>query len=533
LTEWRSQLEFLRKKLDARDIAHFKSGQENTCLDGTREALRHRVEAWINTQRRTNQEKMFWLHGKAGSGKSIVANTVAATVEKEGYLLSCFFCKRDDPYLSSPKKVIPALAFRFAEQHDSYRIALMKFFHEGTGGVGIAETTDITTQLERLFTKLLPSTTDLCRPHVVVIDALDECGSPKERRELVQAVLRLSSMTPWIKVFLTSRGEAEIHKAVLGASNQCVVSDINLEDQVNHDIELYISSQSDELELRLSGKEAAALVLRAEGLFIWCSTLFKYLGERVNPRRSLDDFLSGNRQQGSFTELYALYRQVLISAAKDPEDVALMRAILAIISLASVNRPLSAAAISSLLSGYKGWQPGTSSEMPVRDFVKRLHSVLYSEAEDGAVRAYHASFYDFLGEQILTTADWPRANNIHLQMLRRCLGIMQKELRFNICKLNTPTLNKDVTDLKERIQANISEELSYSSRFWFTHLLPSHSAEEDIHRAVCDLFGTQRLLFWLECLSLQGFLDPRILELERVGEIFKVRDQSACSSPLH
>jgi tRNA A37 threonylcarbamoyladenosine biosynthesis protein TsaE len=533
LTEWHSQLEFLRQKLDGRDIAHFKSGEGNTCLDGTREALRCRIGGWIDTQQRNDQEKVFWLHGKAGSGKSTVANTVAAMVQQQGYLLSCFFCKRDDSYLSNPKKILCALAYRFAEQHDSYRIALMKFFHEGTDGVGIAETTDITTQLERLFTKLLPSITDPCRPHVVVIDALDECGSPKERRELVQAVLRLSSMTPWIKVFLTSRGEAEIHKVVSEASNQCIVRDINREDQADQDIERYIVSQSDELELQLSKDETRLLVQRADGLFIWCRTLFTYLTDHADPRGALDDFRCGDLEKGAFSPLYALYHQVLESAAKSPQDMVSMRAVLATISVVSVNRPLSTTAIWSNLKDSEDGQLRVRSAEQVKSLVKRLHAVLYSEgAEDSAVRAYHASFYDFLDEQILTTADWPRANDIHLQMLRRSLDIMRKELRFNICKLGSPVLNKDVADLERRIQANISEGLSYSSMFWFIHLLPSHSAKEDIHRSVCELFSTERLLFWLECLSLQGFLDPRILQLERVGGIFKVRNQSACRSPL-
>jgi hypothetical protein len=99
---------------------------------------------------------------------------------------------------------------------------------------------------------------------------------------------------------------------------------------------------------------------------------------------------------------------------------------------------------------------------------------------------------------------------------------MRKELRFNICKLDTPILNKDVADLEGRIQANISEELSYSSRFWFRHLLPSHSAEEDVQLNVLDLLGTERVLFWLECLSLQGSVGLGILGLEKTSEVFEV-----------
>lgn len=499
-------------------------------MDGTRLDLRRRIEEWVETRHTTAQEKLFWLHGKAGSGKTTVANTAAATAQQKGYLLSCFFCKRDDSYRSNPRNLLPTLAFRFAQQHDSYRVALMKFFHEGTDGVGIVESADISTQLERLFTKLLPSIADPCLPHVVVFDALDECGSPKEQRELMQALLKLSITVPWIKVFLTSRAEAGINEVVLGAGKQCVVCDINRENQVDSDLELYIlaQSQSKDLNLQLSKDETRLLVQRADGLFIWCSTLFRYLDGKADPGGTLDAFLLGDTQQGPFAQLYALYRQVLESATKDPEDTALLRAILAVISLASVNRPLSIAAISSFLCGHEDHQAGPRGEAPVRNLVQRLHSVLHSEGtEVGVVRAYHASFYDFLEEQFRTPqAGWPKLDDIHLLMLRRSLAIMRAELRFNICQLDNPVLNKDVVNLKRRMQANVSEQLAYSSRFWFTHLLPSHSSEQDVHCAISDLFSTERLLFWLECLSLHGSLYPGILGLQRASQVFEVRHLS-------
>jgi hypothetical protein len=485
--------------------------------------LRH-IEEWIEAQHGTKQEKLFWLHGKAGAGKSTIANTVAAMVQQQGYLLSCFFCKRDDSYLFNPKKVLPALAFRFAEQHDSYRIALMKFFRKGTEGVGIAKTTDIATQLERLFIKLLPSTTDPFRPHVVVIDGLDECGSLKERQELVQAVLQLSSMTSWIKVFLTSRSEAEIRKAISGASSQCVVREINAQNEVDQDIELYISSQSKDLDIELDRDQTRTLVRRAEGLFIWCSTLFKYLDKKADRQVALNDILHGNPQQDSVTPLHVLYGQVLASATEDLQDAATMRAMLAVISLASVSRPLSITAIWIFLKSSKNCQPKPRTKIQVETLIARLHAVLYSEeAEDGGVRAYHTSFYDFLNEEIRPSADWLDADDIHLQMLRLCLPIMRNDLRFNICELDTPVLNKDVADLEDRIQDKISEELRYSSRFWFRHLLPSHSAEEDVRLNVLDLLGTERVLFWLECLSLQGSVGLGILGLERASQVFEVR----------
>ncbi len=84
-----------------------------------------------------------------------------------------------------------------------------------------------------------------------------------------------------------------------------------------------------------------------------------------------------------------------------------------------------------------------------------------------------------------------------------CLGVLLKDLKFNICKLESSYLaNKDVRDLKSRVDKYISPALLYACRFWGDHL--EHIGFET------DLFGKLRtyfetkFLFWLEVLSLMS-----------------------------
>ena len=51
--------------------------------------LQMRALDWAKSS--ADQPAVVWLHGSAGSGKSMVANTFAGLVEKEGFVLSCFF----------------------------------------------------------------------------------------------------------------------------------------------------------------------------------------------------------------------------------------------------------------------------------------------------------------------------------------------------------------------------------------------------------------------------------------------------------
>lgn len=195
---------FLHDKLSECDNAHFTP--DGGCLKDTRMDLRQSVERWLDSADE-NPPNVFWLYGKAGSGKTTIANTVAKIVQDERkHKLTCFFCKRDDPGLSSPRRLLPTLAYSFAHQYESYRAAITNLL-QSPDGIGIAKTADVKTQFEKLFQELVVQTVDPLQPHVVLVEALDESGTPEDQRKLAIHILALSRAAPWIKVLVTSRDE--------------------------------------------------------------------------------------------------------------------------------------------------------------------------------------------------------------------------------------------------------------------------------------------------------------------------------------
>jgi Cdc6-like AAA superfamily ATPase len=519
------------------------------CLKGTRTALLGNVSNWLHDAATSSSPatatllpRVFWLHGMAGSGKSSVAHTVAKLVDEDKDLeLSCFFCKRDDPSLSNPRKVLPTLAYRIA-QHDvqaSYRAALVKLLSSPDGAA--VATGNVKTQFSRLFEDLLPRTMGTVRSHVIVIDALDECGTPEDQGRLAESILSLVQVAPWIKVFVTSRPEEKIHQALISATDRCISSNINKEAETDADIRQFIEARmktaikSKNITSDLLPSEINRLVQQAAGLFIWASTLFKYVESSRNPLRDLRRFLSGDTAQDPLKKLYDLYDKVLESTV-DPahsNDVTVLHAILGAVFVASGRRPLSAEALSVFLRADQEFED--ESGATVRNWVCDLHAVLYEDKSTsmrGAVRAYHPSFLDFIEGKLASGLQFSLAR-VHRLMFNGCMQTMDTELKFNICQLyDASLLNKNVPDLDDRICSSISEALQYSSLFWIAHLSNSDLKHDgQAISSVSGLLGTEKFVFWLEVLSLLGAVGQGCTILYECAVFMKVRMGSEMSIP--
>lgn len=200
------------KKLKLAEGAYFKIGDNFSCFKGTRTALIKLIIGWIDGEALADN-KIFWLFGMAGSGKSSVANSIAEKVNAGDCCLICFFLKRDIDILSDMRYFIQTLAYRFAERHSEYRARLEEILRDPTNA-HVFES-DMETQLRLLFEEPLK---DLQDPPqlVVVIDALDECKDASKSAEFIN---KLAELTSSIKIFVTSRDEPAIRNEFTLSAN--------------------------------------------------------------------------------------------------------------------------------------------------------------------------------------------------------------------------------------------------------------------------------------------------------------------------
>ncbi|KAG6826475.1 hypothetical protein H0H87_007154 [Tephrocybe sp. NHM501043] len=94
-----------------------------------------------------------------------------------------------------------------------------------------------------------------------------------------------------------------------------------------------------------------------------------------------------------------------------------------------------------------------------------LHAVMY-KADDGMIYTYHASFADYILQAPTTATRFnPHCNaGMHHEFLAlRCIEIMEEELCFNICGLESSFVKDvDVPDLSMHLENRISKTLKGS-----------------------------------------------------------------------
>ncbi|KAI5123815.1 hypothetical protein M0805_009107 [Coniferiporia weirii] len=253
--------------------------EEKCCLEGTRTAVLAQIVNWAESE---SDSRVFWLHGVAGSGKSSIANSVAHLLKQQRRLPACFFCKRDDPDRRAPKNVIPTLAYHFSKWHQGYREALLSVIGgEDELGLGQGLLRQLNLLIRRPLRSLTLDPTNVPPESlIVVIDALDECGDSLETRcQLAGVLAEFAGVVPWLKVFVTSRTLPEFQDVFLRGQIRCQSLDINMLDngQVHADIVQYTKHCAEECHVELTEEQTAAFALKASGLFIWTSTVFRFI----------------------------------------------------------------------------------------------------------------------------------------------------------------------------------------------------------------------------------------------------------------
>ena len=504
--------------------AGFLAGNRDGCLKGTRRDVLLQIENWLTDKR---DQRVFWLNGLAGTGKSTIAQTFAEISFADGKLGASFFCSRDFEDRSNLQTIFPTLAFQLAHRYPQFREQLLLVLRANHD----VERESLSSQLEKVIVRPLKETRI---PTLIVIDALDECKDKEPASALLSVLSRYVHEIPDVKFFITGRPEPPIREGFRLKPLRPITDVLKLHDVerslVDGDIGLYLRTYLTNIrETRSdcefpkewpSSYDINILCKKAGGLFIYASTVVKFVASKYHrPTKRLDLIIL--RSQGAAHEVGVdlLYTQILELAFQDADPgeqelFSSFRKVVGAVLLAC--HPLSRKALSNLLRT-------SGSPSDISTTLRFLHSLLnVPDSEEDPVRVFHKSFPDFLTDRTRCKDERFFVDPVthHEDILFSCLELMKNHLRKNICDLDDYAVLSEVEDLPLRREACVGSSLEYACRFWTRHLarVPGDGPRAKRIQEAVDEFFKKHLLHWIEVLSVVGHLGIAVYSIDDVRQ---------------
>ncbi|KAF8703122.1 WD40 repeat-like protein, partial [Rhizoctonia solani] len=451
-----------------------------SCTKQTRTQILLELNQWSADRQTPN---IYWMSGMAGTGKTTIAYTFAESLKARGLLGASFFCTQASSECQDVGRIMPTIAYQLARYSMSFQSAVVKAL-ESNPDIG---TWAITEQCKRLIKEPLSRVKDdIPDGLVVVIDALDECSNANGVKTILDVLFRTAPNFP-LKFFVTSRPEPDIRHRIEAqpdrARSICTLHDIEAL-LVQADIELYLW---DELaDTTVSEPNMIHLARLSGKLFIYAATSI---------RSSTGSVLQ-------HVGINLLYTTILDAATaefeEDPEEQDQMCQMLwtAVCTREPVNV--------DTLAALTGIKPSKANIL-----LQSLYLVLHVSQTTNMITTLHASFPDFMFNEARSKGFYCNEAK-HSQLLaQECFKVMEAQLRFNICSLESLFVaDSQVEDLENQIARSISPTLSYVAHHWGGHVVKSKPCEA-VQKGLED-FLLHWLLFWMEVLSLKRTLDKGI-----------------------
>ncbi|KAG1899840.1 uncharacterized protein F5891DRAFT_380520 [Suillus fuscotomentosus] len=502
------------------------------CLPGTRMEILSEIIDWANSTK-GNVQPVLWLSGPARKGKSAIAHTLANWFNNVGGLGSyyCFDRQRDAERLH--EKIFSTIARDLADRDPGVKRALVDAVQHASV---LKNTTDIIQQWHKLLMGPLGKLSRLTvRPVLIVIEALDESGGADTRRDLLRIIAgkpphqgpQITDLPSNFRILVTSRPLSDIKTQFDGAQHILQLSMDYIPSEVTErDIHTYVSAELKGLS-GIQEKQIAMLAAQADGLFDWARRACDYI-KKGTDMDAVDALVK--------RDLYVMYRTLLaeIMATQNgtPEILAVFRSVMP--QILGTVEPLSLISLNAM----RDCIPDQSKHYKAEDIVQHMGSLLSGTTNPSTpIKPLHTSFREFLTVQASSGDFFVDISKAQRDLTFASLRVMRHGLLFNLCNLKSShLLNREDLELHEQVERNIPPYLSYSCRFWSSHLRAT-VFDTELAEEVKSFFDHERLLFWLEVLGVIQAVSSAVTALPHIPRWLKdhsgYEDVSATAMDVH
>ena len=471
------------------------------CLEWTRKELLSKITAWFDD---FGEPNVLWLSGSPGSGKTAIAWSLVAELERQQRCAGYFFTRQS---YCAPYQPWRTIAYRMAKFHPAIKNEVYKAVTKEEDVL----LDDVQWTFENLVAapfKALDARL-LSRGPVVLIDAFEQCGQTHPGwQAAVDTLPQWLSLPHHCKLIITSRPQGEIEKAFEGKDIKRV--ELNTGDEADSstmdDVRNYLLHRFTEMkrqdksisEYWPDGDAISKLVDYTKGFFRWAAFAVDNIelsGNRENELKAVVE--NGTTSTFYYFDQYLLEILDMVSGNNQFET---FRATMGTIALSM--QPLSMGDLEYFLQN----RFPTSSGGTLEATCYKLLPIISIEEENKIIKIRHEAYKDFLTDSKRCTRSeyLIDQSKTHRKMTISCLKIMQQKLKFNISGFKSSySMNREVED-KDALAKCIPSLLAYACQYWADHLRGIASTEKRDAEIVSLLrsFLNSNLLYWLEVLSL-------------------------------
>ncbi|KAJ6491980.1 hypothetical protein C8R45DRAFT_190209 [Mycena sanguinolenta] len=388
------------------------------CHPETRTKMLEDLQTWALDK--DAEQKILWLHGPAGAGKSVIMQTLARQLEDGRRLGGSFFFKRGDPTRGNGKMLFATIAYQLALSVPYLRTQISQIVED-----------DPSIVRRTIETQMIKLISEPCRSHrnddhvTVLIDGLDECEHHGVQQEILRAIRLISSKSPiFLRFIVASRPEPHIREVFESPVYADIHRSFNVEQSFD-DVRKYFRDEFAQIHRQHrsmthillpwpSPDIVQKLVQKSSGYFIYASTVIKFIDDkshRPTHRLALVLDRNGMGSGSAFDALDQLYMTILSSAPRQSEFMPIL------FILANYGSP-AVSTIDELL----GHEMGETKLL-----LRGLHSIvaIYSGQEtQDIIKPHHASFLDFLNSA-------SRSQKFHARSLQNRMHLARGFLHFS------------------------------------------------------------------------------------------------------
>lgn len=472
--------------------------------------------------RDSDESQVLWLHGDPGKGKTMIMMALTDEIPKMAAMTSpstvssYFFCQSTNSNNNSATSVLRGLIYLLVKDRPKLLAHAQKQFNDA--GTRLLEGSSALYSLWGILSDIAndPSLTRV----YLMIDALDECNvQSKNLLDLIlNSELRHSQKIKWL---VSSRNDIWIQERLeSGDGRQHTSLELNsrhVSAAVRNFIDLKLEDLAREkkydAELKKSVKDY--LVDHADDTFLWVALVCKELANTPlrKSRATVLRFPS---------HLEPLYSRMLLQVDNLPmEDRTFCRRILQAVTLST--RPLT---LEELV--FVAALPAEEFRKPqaVREVVQQCGSFLILRGD--VCYFVHQSAKDYFDHGLGARVFDAGQTQAHSRLSGRCLELMSRTLRQDMCDLKYPGIRRTGIDEK-KIDENIASDLRYACRSWIDHLIKSGLyKDKDGQMSGTNsmrVFFKRSLLYWLETLSLLGRVDEAVIGLHALEAVLQARSE--------